>query len=81
MGIFKRLEKYIPESIEIIENKETGETAFQINNKPNPIVPERVQSYKNNKISLYSWGGRDIFKTLGKQERKKLKWEDQVQEG
>ena len=43
----------MPVSVKYYDNKETGEVAFEIVNKPNRFVPTHVRSYENKKISIY----------------------------
>ena len=57
MGLLKMfvedMKSAIPEEIKYYEDKETGEVAFQIINKPNRFVPTHIRSYSNKKIFVY----------------------------
>ena len=47
------MKAFMPEGIRIYEDKEKGEYAFEIINKPNRFVPRYVKSYKNKKVAVF----------------------------
>jgi len=84
MGLWKMFKEdmkaLFPESVKIYDNKETGEFAFEVVNKPNSLsVPLVSRSYDDENISLWELtnnksktGFWDEVKQLKNKELKKL---------
>lgn len=62
MGILKSLKRdfqnfwnWMPNEVKIYENKEEGVFGYEINNPPNPYVPEKIRYFRDSKKGIVKY--------------------------